>query len=96
MTMISFIDIASIVVAGLALYLVYKVIAFIISVKKDKRESQKSLCSALDGYERVCNATCKLENERQTNSGVHLEEEVYIARAKYIAEKCGFFLLIKG
>ena len=95
MTTISFIDIATVISLVLTLYLSYKVIGFVVSVRKEKKKSRESLNSSIDGYDQICSATYALENERQANTGVHHKEEVYIERAKLISEKSDFFSFVK-
>ena len=95
MTTISFIDIATGISLVLTLYLSYKVIGFVVFVRKEKKKSRESLNSSIDGYDQICRATYALENERQANTGVHHKEEVYIERAKLISEKSDFFSFVK-
>lgn len=94
-SIISFIDIATLISLGLALYLAYSVFNSIASEKKRKEEKRKSRRSSLDDYDKVRSAAYKLENERQANSGIHQDEEVYIERAKRICEESDFFSLYK-
>lgn len=95
MTTNFFIDIATVISLVLAVYLFYKVKGFVVSVKKDREKRRERLCSSLDCYDQVCRATFALENERQSNMGVHHEEEVYIERAKLISERSDFFSFVK-
>lgn len=90
-----FINIATLISLGLALYLAYSVFDSIASEKKRKEEKRKSRRSSLDDYDKVRSAAYKLENERQANSCIHQDEEVYIERAKRICEESDFFSLYK-
>lgn len=88
---LDFVNIATIFAAAITAVFIIHTIYEAHKENKQKRKLTSQMKEEMTDYDKILQATYGLENAREKNKGVHLDEEVYLNRANEIRKASPLF-----